>query len=66
MATWPDGQPVRVVGEVKTRLSAAEHFKGVERLLSATRPHRGTADAFVVLLCHLALPGTEEQARTRG
>jgi hypothetical protein len=66
LAARPDGQAVRVVGEAKTRLSAAKHFKGVERLLSATRPHWGTTEAFVVLLCHVALPGTEEEARTRG
>lgn len=66
LATRPDGQTVRVVGEATTRRSAAKHFKGVDRLITATRPHWGTPDAFVVLLCHVALPGTAEEARTRG
>ncbi len=66
LATRPDGQKVRLVGEAKTRLSAAKHFKQVDRLLAATRPHWGAEEAFVVLVCHVALPGTEEEARQRG
>ncbi len=66
LAQRPEGQVVRVLGEAKTRLSAAKHFKGVERLLKFTRPHWGTEEALVVLVCHLALPGTEEEARRRG
>ena len=66
MASRPDGSLVRVVGEAKTRLSASKHFKGVERLLNLTRPLWEAEESFVVLVCHVALPGVEEEARERG
>jgi len=61
-----DGAVVRILGEAKTRLSAAKHFKGVERMLTRTRRHWGTEEVLVVLVTHMALPGTVEEAARRG
>ncbi|MEW6365175.1 MAG: hypothetical protein AB1714_11135 [Acidobacteriota bacterium] len=66
LAERADGGKVRLLGEAKTQLSASKHFSGVERLVARTRSHWGTADAVVVLVTHMAMPGTEEEAGRRG
>ena len=66
LARRPDGKLVRVLGEAKTHLSAKKHFQSVDRLLERTRPYWEADAVQVVLVTHMAEPGTVEEGRRRG